>query len=64
VLSREGELRFEIADDGCGFAAGPRNGGSGITGMSDRLAAVGGELWVESTPGEGTRVRGHLPLDR
>ncbi len=64
VLSREGELRFEIADDGCGFAAGPQNGGSGITGMRDRLAAVGGQLWVESAPGQGTRVRGRLPLER
>jgi signal transduction histidine kinase len=62
VLNRNGELRFEIADDGCGFAAGPQNGGSGITGMRDRLAAVGGQLWVESAPGQGTRVRGRLPL--
>jgi signal transduction histidine kinase len=63
VLSRNGELRFEIADDGCGFAAGRQNGGSGITGMRDRLAAVGGQLWVESVPGQGTWVRGRLPLD-
>ncbi len=56
------ELRFEVADDGPGFDAAGANTGSGITGMKDRLAAVGGELWVESTPGAGTRVRGRLPL--
>ncbi len=53
-------LRFEVADDGCGFAVAEHGGGSGITGMRDRLAAVGGELWVESAPGTGTRVRGRL----
>jgi signal transduction histidine kinase len=64
VRLRAGEdLRFEVGDDGCGFLAGNSNGGSGITGMRDRLAAVGGELWVESTPGGGTRVRGRVPLD-
>ena len=57
------ELRFEVADDGCGFAVGGPPQGSGLTGMHDRLAAVGGELWVDSAPGQGTRVRGRLPLD-
>ncbi|MGH2938796.1 MAG: sensor histidine kinase [Solirubrobacterales bacterium] len=61
-LRGEGALRFEVADDGCGFAAGRVAAGSGITGMKDRLAAVGGELWVESAPGTGTRVRGRVPL--
>jgi len=61
-LRREGELRFTVADDGCGFAADQAAAGSGITGMKDRLAAVGGELWVESSPGAGTRVHGRVPL--
>jgi signal transduction histidine kinase len=70
-LGGEGELRFTVTDDGPGFAAGrlAANGadgdapGSGVTGMTDRLAAVGGELWIESAPGVGTRVRGRVPLD-
>jgi signal transduction histidine kinase len=62
ALRAEDGLRFEVVDDGCGFA-GTDPGGSGLTGMRDRLAAVGGELWVESAPGEGTRVRGKVPLD-
>ena len=62
----ESELRFTVADDGCGFAAGDwvenTSESSGITGMKDRLAAVGGELRVDSTPGAGTQVRGRVPL--
>ncbi len=62
-LHRDGELRFEVVDDGCGFAPERSADGSGMTGMRDRLAAVGGELRVESTPGQGTRVVGRVPLD-
>jgi signal transduction histidine kinase len=62
-LGGESELRFTVADDGCGFAPGDTGTGSGITGMKDRLAAVGGELWVESAPGAGARVHGRVPLD-
>jgi signal transduction histidine kinase len=61
-LSTDGELRFAVGDDGCGFDAGQAGRGSGITGMRDRVAAVGGELWVESAAGTGTRVRGRVPL--
>jgi signal transduction histidine kinase len=57
----DGELRFEVADDGPGFTPGEPARGSGLTGMRDRLAAVGGELWVESAPGAGTRVHGRVP---
>jgi signal transduction histidine kinase len=62
ALSNEGELRFEVSDDGCGFAPQRVGEGSGITGMRDRLAAVGGELRVESSAGAGTRVHGRISL--
>jgi signal transduction histidine kinase len=62
-LSHQADFRFEVADDGCGFAWELESEGSGITGMRDRLAAVGGELWVESGPDAGTRVRGRIPVD-
>jgi signal transduction histidine kinase len=43
-------------------SAGPTEaGGSGLSGLRDRVHAVGGELWIESPPGAGTRLRAELP---
>jgi signal transduction histidine kinase len=57
-----GKLAFEVRDDGAGFKAGGIHPGSGLTNMRDRIAAVGGELVVESTPGKGTAVSGSVPI--
>ncbi|MGH8976038.1 MAG: histidine kinase, partial [Acidimicrobiia bacterium] len=53
-----GELRFEVADDGPGFAPGGAKTGQGLVNMTDRIAAVGGVAGWESAPGRGTRVSG------
>lgn len=54
-------LTFSVEDDGEGFDVDARPRGGGFTNMSDRLGAVGGQLTVTSTPGEGTRVSGRVP---
>jgi PAS domain S-box-containing protein len=60
-LAREdGALVVEVRDDGVGGAH--VGGGSGLTGLADRLGAVDGTLSIESPPGEGTLVRAVLPL--
>jgi signal transduction histidine kinase len=59
--TKAGELRFSVRDDGAGAPVGLIHPGAGITNMQDRLAAVGGELWVTSSPGLGTVVRGWAP---
>ena len=53
-------LRVEVADDGVGGADSSR--GSGIRGLEDRVAAVGGRLMVESPQGQGTRVVAEIPV--
>jgi signal transduction histidine kinase len=58
-----GELRFEVEDDGRGFDPAATGFGTGVQGMVDRLAALGGELEVLSEPGRGTTVVGTLPVD-
>ena len=57
-----GRLWFEVTDDGPGFDVADARHGTGLQGMADRLAAVGGWLLLESAPGGGTRVGGSVPL--
>jgi signal transduction histidine kinase len=62
LLDGAGELRFEVCDDGDGFDTEAEARGSGLQGMSDRLAALDGTLEVRSAPGAGTTVIGRVPL--
>jgi signal transduction histidine kinase len=58
----DSHLRFSVTDDGAGFDPAAVTHGTGLQGMTDRLAAVGGTLHVLSRPGHGTTVRGRLPV--
>ncbi|HEX6331582.1 MAG TPA: ATP-binding protein, partial [Actinomycetota bacterium] len=58
----DGAFTFEVADDGRGFDPSATARGSGLQNMSDRLEAIGGSLEIASAPGEGTRVRGRIPV--
>jgi signal transduction histidine kinase len=63
LAQRNGSLVFEVADDGVGFDPQTAERGSGLQGIADRLAALGGELTVRSAPGDGTTVAGRLPVE-
>jgi signal transduction histidine kinase len=56
----DGRLRLTVRDDGIG-GADPANG-SGLTGLNDRVEALGGTITVRSPPGEGTTLQVWLPL--
>jgi signal transduction histidine kinase len=58
----DGWLSFEVEDDGRGFEVTRRSYGTGLQGVADRLAALGGEVTVRSAPGDGTTVAGRLPV--
>jgi signal transduction histidine kinase len=57
-----GILSFEVVDEGRGFDPNAVATGSGLQGMADRLAAVGGSLDIRSAPGSGTTVAGRVPV--
>jgi signal transduction histidine kinase len=60
VVAAAGDrLCVEVADDGVGGA--DPVGGSGLTGLYDRVAALGGSLVVDSPPGSGTRIAASIP---
>ena len=63
LAQANGDLTFEVADDGIGFDPDSTPQGSGLQGIADRLAALGGELTIRSAAGDGTTVAGRLPLD-
>ena len=54
-------LHVEVGDNGVGGADASR--GSGIRGLEDRVAALGGRITIESPPGQGTLVVADIPLD-
>ena len=62
LADAEGELRFEVQDDGAGFDPATTPRGSGLQNIEDRLNALGGTLAVSSRPGHGASVAGMIPV--
>ena len=61
-LSADGDgLVFVVRDDGPGFDPAAMNAREGMQIMTDRVAALGGTLTLESAPGAGTNVTGRVP---
>ena len=56
---RCGWASLDVSDDGVGGADPLR--GSGLVGLTDRVAAVGGRLDVRSNQSHGTRLRAEVP---
>jgi signal transduction histidine kinase len=56
----DGALELMIEDDGVGGAEPAE--GSGLTGLADRVEAVGGSIAITSPRGGGTSLRVRLPL--
>jgi signal transduction histidine kinase/uncharacterized protein YhfF len=61
VHQRPGTAVLTVADDGVGGAEVGEDG-SGLRGLRDRVAALGGRLDVSSPPAAGTRLTATIPL--
>jgi signal transduction histidine kinase len=65
IREDDSAVHLSVRDDGAGFEVdGSGGGGFGLVGMHERVALLGGELGVESAPGAGTVVKGHIPVGR
>ena len=62
--SGDGTLMAEVSDKGAGFDVRqrPLQGHLGLTGMRERAELLGGRFELESSTGDGTRIRVFLPL--
>lgn len=61
ALSKEGgELRLDVRDNGRGFQGDP---GLGLTGMGERLGALGGSVQIANAAGGGARLAVRLPFE-
>jgi len=54
-----GWLTVTIADDGRGGACA--GSGAGLTGITDRVTALGGRVWIDSPGGTGTFIELEIP---
>ena len=64
LIARGGLLQLLVADDGggCDPEVALRAGGSGLSGMRERLRLYEGSLELHAAPGTGTRLRAVVPL--
>lgn len=61
----EARLQLTVQDDGHGFDPSdvPHDGSRfGLLGMSERVKLLGGDMYIESTPGSGTCIRISIPF--
>jgi signal transduction histidine kinase len=59
LVHRDGWLELMVSDDGIGGA--DASSGSGLTGLVDRVEAIGGTIKIESPAGGGTAIDVKLP---
>jgi signal transduction histidine kinase/DNA-binding response OmpR family regulator len=66
LSTEDGFVLFQIADNGIGLEPQdgihkPRDKGIGLTGIEERMEALGGRLEINSQPGRGTELIAYVP---
>jgi signal transduction histidine kinase len=62
LKEHDGNLQLQVHDNGCGFQHPAHTTGAGMSNMQERVAAVGGNLDIDSTTGVGTTVHVRIPV--
>ena len=64
----DGTVAFSVHDNGCGFDPndfpGPRQGHFGLQGIRERLEKLDGDIDIQSKPGQGSKIRIHLKVQK
>jgi signal transduction histidine kinase len=64
LRQNNGSLELDVEDDGRGFdPTQPYAGHLGLRSMRERAAKLGGEIAMDSAPGEGARIRVSIPVN-
>ncbi|MBI2733835.1 MAG: PAS domain-containing protein [Aquabacterium sp.] len=58
------ELVLSVKDDGCGFHPDEarKPAGFGLLSMRERVLSMGGQMHLDTAPGQGTVIRIHIPV--
>jgi signal transduction histidine kinase len=67
ISQAPGALKVDIEDNGCGAELGStgmpqKRHGSGLLGMRERIAGLGGDVALDSAPGRGLRLSIRIPV--
>jgi signal transduction histidine kinase len=62
ITFADGALDIIIKDNGAGFKPDLKSEGNGLSNMTRRLEAIGGQCEIASEPGNGTTVHIHLKV--
>ena len=61
LSQRNGQLAGSLIDNGVGFNVVRQDTGLGLPAMAQRVKKIGGELFVSSSPGSGTKIAFSVP---
>ena len=67
-LCNESRLTLAVSDNGRGFDPGPSSGdknaqnGFGLSSINERVVNIGGEMEIDSSPGNGTTITLTIPI--
>ena len=62
LTQQNGQLAGSFIDNGVGFSTGDQHdNGVGLAAMAQRVKIIGGELFVKSSPGSGTKITFFVP---
>ncbi|MBS2037051.1 sensor histidine kinase [bacterium] len=63
VQALKAEVHISVSDDGVGMRSEQRRGSLGLVGLRERLHLLGGQIRLDSQPGQGTTLKASFPIE-